>query len=102
MIQRFKRGVVNIHHRYHLQPGGRLSHPDPYRGWRGRMTQLIRHDRRDKYLFEQAWQKVNLTNLNEVAKRAGIRDNQAHQKPRRLKPARSRSRSSTLDRKSVV
>src|ERR1035441_1448849 len=58
-------------------PGHDASSPVP----RAAQTDDATHPPRPKkYPLEQARQKVNLTNLNEVAKRAGIRDNQAHQK----------------------
>ena len=40
--------------------------------------------------------RINLTDPDKVANRAGVRYNQAHQKPRRLKPMRSRSKSSIV------
>ncbi|SPE26779.1 hypothetical protein SBA6_1070013 [Candidatus Sulfopaludibacter sp. SbA6] len=73
-----------------------MAHPGPHGGRRGRVTQFLRDSRWEKYLFEQARQEINLTNLDQIADRTGVRDDQAHQKPRRRKSARSRSRSSTV------
>ena len=94
-VQGHESGIVDIWCRDDVHPG-LLFYPGLHRWRRGRMAQLLSHDRREQYLFEQLRQEIDLIDLHQVTNRTGVRDNQKHQSPRRCKPERSRSRSSRV------
>jgi len=95
-VQRAQRWIIARPDHGYLKPLGHRAHPASQRRRRGKVAQLVAHNRGDEYLLEQSRQELDLIDLHKVTKRAGVSDYKTHQKPRRCKPSRSRSRSSRV------